>query len=385
MEESKRKTVHSRGIHTPIVKQGDDLIRIVVDSLPKDEIQDDDIIGVTESVLAIAQGNFVDSEDVAECISTLFGEELVIVDPIQSRNRFLDVLKAVALAPKLKKITIVLTYPSDEVGNHLISEEKFWESGIGNCETLTTQEFYEKVGKAEHPITGINYIEEYEKACNGKANIVLCNDFSKIPSLYGKDILVCSIHRREIVKRILEKNGAQTVYDLSKIMSKPIGDSGYSPEFGVYGTNKMAGGKLKLMPRNAQEFVEKLQQEIQKELEKKVEVLVFGDGAFKDPITGIWELADPTTTLGETSGLQGMPVEVKLKYLADMHKDKTPEEIEQIVKQEKEKRRNNASVSDETALGTTPRKIKDLVASLCDLTCGSGDKGTPVILIQNYF
>lgn len=382
--ERRREGASASGLKVPAIKDGDNLIEIILEILKYRVIRDKDIIGITESVLAIAQGNLVKQEHIQEYISKMYGKELVILNPIQSRNRFLEILKAIASTPTLEKITIVFTYPSDEVGNHFVSKEKFWELGIESSTAMTAEEFCEKVGKVEHPITGINYIELYKEACNGKANIVLCNDFSKVPYLYGKDILVCSIHEKDMVKRILMKNGAETVFDLADIMNKPIGESGYSPKYGLYGSNKMANGKLKLMPRDSQKFVEELQKAIHEETGKFVEVLVFGDGAFKDPATKIWELADPTTTLGATSGLQGMPIEVKFKYIADQNKDKTPEEIREIVKKEKEKRQEDLKKTADNALGTTPRKITDLLSSLFDLLVGSGDKGTPIVHMTGY-
>lgn len=381
-----RMGVISMGIETPLIKRGDDLPKTVLDSvgeaLGEDGLSDGDIICITEAVVAIAQNNFVTEEEIKSDISRLFGEELALVDPIQSRNRFLNILKAIAATPTLKKIKIFLTYPADEVGNHLISEEQFYESGISTAGIMTATDFIQRFGTPRHPFTGMDYISLYKEACQGKAEIFLCNDFSKIPS-FCKDALVCSIHRRKIVKKILIKNGAQKVYDLSDIAKEPINGSGYNEEYGLYGSNMMDEG-LKLMPRECQTFVEKLQESFLERYGKKVEVMVFGDGAFKDPVGGIWELADPVTTLGATKGLKGTPKEVKLKYLADQYRDKTSEEIDQIIKEERRKRQAADDISNDCSLGTTPRQITDLLASLSDLTTGSGDRQTPVVVISGY-
>lgn len=382
--------VVSRGIKTPVIKPGDDLQSIVISSVEKavgaENICDGDIIGVTEAVVAIAQQNFVTAEEIGQDIANKFSgaSELAIVDPIQSRNRFMDVLKAVAAVPHLKKVYVVMTYPTDEVGNRLVSDEAIMESDVNPYkDLLSAPEFYKKLGVPNHPFTGKNYILEYQKACNGKSEVILCNDFSKIPEIC-EDILVCSIHRREQTKKVLLKNGAKRVFDLSEILNASVNGSGFNEQFGLYGTNLMAGGKLKLMPRNCGAFVEDMQLAIKEKYAKQVEVFVFGDGAFKDPVGEIWELADPTTTLGATAGLAGTPKEVKLKYLASKNDDKTPEEIEAIVAKEKAARVASTDITGEASLGTTPRQITDLVASLADLTTGSGDRQTPVVYISGY-
>lgn len=396
-----RKGVISQGIKTPIIQPGDDLARIVIDSLARstgNQFEDGDIVGITEAVVAISQSNFVTHKEIGEDIARKFegASEIVIVDPIQRRNRFMDVLKAIAAVPTIKRVYIAMTYPTDEVGNRFISDIALMRSGINPYrDVLTAEEFCKKFGEPKHPFTGKNYLSEYESACEvvepgneeatKKAFVILCNDFSQLPSYCNcKDFLVCSIHRREQTKEILEGSGAERVYDLSDIMSEPINGSGYNDKFGLYGSNLMSGNRLKLMPRDCQDFVERIQKIVEEEYGKHIEVFVYGDGAFKDPVGGIWELADPTTTLGATAGLAGTPKEVKLKYLASANEGKTAEEIEAIVAAERDKRKNTEDVTGEASLGTTPRQITDLLASLADLTTGSGDRQTPVVLIKNY-
>ena len=383
--------VISQGIRTPVIKPGDDLQEIVISSVAKangGNFKERDIIGITEAVVAISQGNFATRKDISRDIANKFSgaKQLVLIDPIQSRNRFIDVLKAIAQTPQLEKIYIVMTYPTDEVGNRFVSDMAIMESGVNPyVDLLSVEEFYSKLGVPKHPFTGKNYIKEYLEACNGKAEIILGNDFSKIPNATKcDDFLVCSIHRRKETRLALERGGAKRILDLSEIMDTSIDGSGYNELFGVYGSNLMSGGRLKLMPRDCQNFVEEIQSKIEKRYGKKVEVFVYGDGAFKDPVGGIWELADPQTTLGATSGLAGTPKEVKLKFIASANEGKTPEEIEAIVAEEKAKRKTTDDMTGENSLGTTPRRITDLIASLADLTTGSGDRQTPVVYIQNY-
>ena len=379
--------VIAQGIVTPIIKEGDDLSNIVISSIEKNgiKLENKDIIAITEAVVAISQGDFVTTKEIQEDVKRKFlnKKEIAIVDPIQSRNRFIEVLKSISAIETLEKVYIFLRYPADEVGNQLVPEELLMEKNINPySDIMTAEEFYEKVGYPKHPFTGLNYIEEYIKACNGKAEVILCNDFSKV-SNYCKNVLVCNIHKKEMVKKIIKKSGAEKVLDLSEIMNEPINGSNYNEQYGLYGTNLMAGDKLKLMPRNSQKFVERLQEKVKKLYNVDVEVMVYGDGAFKDPVGGIWELADPVTTLGATEGLSGTPKEVKLKYLASKYEDKTQEEIEKIVAMEKVKRLKSEETN-ESSLGTTPRQITDLLASLSDLVTGSGDRQTPVVVIKHY-
>lgn len=392
VEEGKiRKGVISQGIKTPVIQAGDNLKEIVIDAVVKangGQFEDGDIIGVTEAVVAISQRNFATHQNISDDIERKFdgAKELVIVDPIQSRNRFMDILKAISQIPTLNKIYISMSYPTDEVGNRFISDMAIMESNINPyTDVLTVEEFYNKLGKPRHPFTGKNYIKEYLDVCQGKAEVVLCNDFSKLRDVTKcDDYLVCSIHRRKETKLALARSGAKRIYDLSEIMNESINGSGFNKDYGLYGSNLMSGGRLKLMPRDCQQFVEEIQAEIEQKYGKKIEAFVFGDGAFKDPVGGIWELADPTTTLGATSRLKGTPKEVKLKFIASANEGKTSEEIAAIVAEESAKRKNTEDVTGENSLGTTPRQITDLLASLADLTTGSGDRQTPVVYIKNY-
>ena len=390
VEAKKNRGVISQGIKTPVIKPGDNLKEIVIKSVEQSnngQFEDGDIIGITEAVVAISQCNFATHQNIIEDVEKKFegANELVIVDPIQSRNRFMDILKAISNT-KFNKIYIVMSYPTDEVGNRLISDMAIMESNINPyTDVLTVEEFYNKLGVPRHPFTGKNYIQEYLDACQGKAEVILCNDFSKLPSVTNcENYLVCSIHRRKETRLALEKNGAKRIYDMSELMNESINGSGFNKDYGLYGSNLMSGDRLKLMPRDCQQFVEEIQEEIEKKYGKKVEVFVYGDGAFKDPVGGIWELADPTTTLGATAGLKGTPKEVKLKYIASANEGKTSEEIAEIVAQESAKRKNTEDVTGDNSLGTTPRQITDLLASLADLTTGSGDRCTPVVYIKNY-
>jgi len=383
--------VISQGIKTPVIKAGDNLKEIIIKSIlevNKGKFEEGDIIGITESVVAISQSNFVTHQNISEDIAKKFkgAKELVIVDPIQSRNRFLDILKAIAQTPTLTKIYIVMSYPTDEVGNRFISDMSIIESNINPyTDVLTVDEFYNKLGVPKHPFTGKNYIKEYLDACMGKAEVILCNDFSKLQKVTKcNNFLICSIHRREQTRMAIQRSGGKCIYDLSEIMNDSINGSGFNKDYGLYGSNLMSGGRLKLMPRDCQKFVEEIQKEILQQYGKKIEAFVYGDGAFKDPVGGIWELADPTTTLGATSGLKGSPKEVKLKLIASANEGKSSEEISAIVAAESEKRKKTEEITGDTSLGTTPRRITDLLASLADLTTGSGDRQTPVVYIKNY-
>lgn len=387
----KRRGVISQGIKTPIIQAGDDLEEIVISSVAEQAIggiEDGDVICVTEAVVAISQGNFVTPQNISEDIARKFPgvKEIVLVDPIQSRNRFMHILKAIAQTPQFEKIYIVMSYPADEVGNRFASDMAIRQSGVNPyTDILTVQEFYQRFGEPKHCFTGKNYIHEYMEACEGKAEILLGNDFSRIPEITGcEDYLICSIHRSNETRYDLERGGAKRILDLSQIMDEPIGDSGYNSVYGLYGSNAMSGGRLKLMPRECNLFAMNVRLACYHRYGKEVEVMVYGDGAFKDPVGGIWELADPTSTLGATRGLKGTPKEVKLKYIASKYEGKNPQEIEAIVASEKEKRLETDDLAGEASLGTTPRRITDLLASLADLTSGSGDRQTPVILIKNY-
>lgn len=391
MSGNTKQGVISRGIKTQIIRPNDNVAKIVaksvIDAVGVDGIQDKDAIGTTEAVVAIGQNNIVTQGEVVKDLEAKFAgaKAIAIVDPIQSRNRFMAILKAVVAMEGLETIYVVMTYPTDEVGNRLVSEETMMESGVNPYrDVLSQEEFYAKLGKPCHPFTAKDYMEMYKSICGEKGKVIMCNDFSKVPAICS-DVLVCSIHRRAMTKRVLLKNGATRVLDLSEIMNAPvIENGGYNAEFGLYGSNIQDNDELKLMPRDCDKFVKEVQEEIFKRTGKKVEAYVFGDGAFKDPVGGIWELADPVTTLAATEGLRGTPEEVKLKFIASVHKDKSPEEIERIVAEEKEARKAAKDISETASLGTTPRQITDLISSLSDLTTGSGDRQTPVVLIQNY-
>ena len=389
VNKNRRKGVKAQGIWTPLIREGDNLIEIVVsevlEQVGRENVSDKAIIGITEAVVAYSQANYVAKELIAKDIAAKFNgaKSLVLLDPIFSRNRFFQVLEAIASTPELEKVHVVLPYPTDEVGNRLVSEAKIREGGINPyTKKFTVEEFYDVLGVPKHVFTGQNYIQLYED-CNSKIEVTLCNDFAQVPEIC-KDILICSIHRREEVRATVESAGAYRVLDLSQIMDKPIEDSGYNPEFGLYGSNARADGTLKLMPINCQELVEAIQMRILEETGKKVEVMVYGDGAFKDPVGHIWELADPTTTLAYTDGLSGTPTEVKLKYFVSKYPDKTKEEIEEIIATEKAKREQTEDISGEASLGTTPRRKTDLLASMFDLISGSGDRQTPVVYCENY-
>lgn len=381
--------VKAQGIWTPLIREGDDLVEIVVsevlEQIGRENVKDKAIIGVTEAVVAYSQANFVAKELIAKDIAAKYpgARSLAIVDPIQSRNRFFQILEAIVSTPELEKVHVVLSYPTDEVGNRLVSEAKIRESGINPyTKKFTVDEFYEVLGVPAHEFTGQNYIELYEN-CSNKIEVTLCNDFAQVPEMC-KDVLICSIHRRNETRAVLEAAGANRVLDLSQILNQPIDGSGYNPDYGVYGSNARADDALKLMPIHCQEFVEEVQKRMKEETGKDVEVMVYGDGAFKDPVGHIWELADPTTTLAHTSGLGGTPKEVKLKYFVSKYPDKTKEEIEKIIADEKSKRMQTEDITGEASLGTTPRRKVDLLASMFDLISGSGDRQTPVVYCENY-
>ena len=382
----------SIGIKTPIIRPGDNLEKIVIGSCLRavGGFQDKAAIGITEAVVAIAQENFATPEDIQADIANKYPDanDILLYHPIQSRNRFMGVAKAIAGSPQIKHLTIVLSFPCDEVGNRLVSDEIMSDCGVNLYEeAYSAREFYEIFGKPCHPCTGKDYIEEYQKACskNGtEVDILITNNMDICGDLCD-NILVCTIRQeqRDMEKEYFSSIGKK-VYDLSEILNQPVNGSGYSPEYGLYGSNLLNDGTLKLMPRNCQEFVNGLQKKIFDDYEKRVEVFIFGDGAFKDPKSGIWELADPTTTPGNTSGIAGTPQEVKLKYIASQHPNATQDQLKVIVAREKEDRMLSGDITSEASLGTTPRQKTDILSSLADLTTGSGDKQTPVVYILNF-
>lgn len=378
----------SMGIKTPIIRTGDDLAQIVIDSCLKavGQFHEKAVIGVTEAVVAIAQGNYAKPENIQAEITRLYpGErELTLLFPIQSRNRFMNIPRAIAAMPQIEKIYVVLSYPCDEVGNRLISEQDIFEKEIKPYEDIfTSNEFYSTFGKPVHPFTGKDYIEEFQKSCGGKAEVILVNNL-KLAN-FCKNVLVCNIRKdmRNLHKKLMKEYGAERVYDLTDILSQSVDGSGYS-EYGLLGSNMMGDGVIKLLPIGAQKFAEKLQKRIKDEYNANVEVFVYGDGAFKDPVGEIWELADPVSCLGATAGLAGTPKEVKAKYIASQYPNATPEKLAEIIANAKKERMQTEDVTSELSLGTTPRQITDLISSLADLTTGSGDECTPVVYIMGY-
>lgn len=397
MGEKLLQGVNAYGVKTPLIQIGDDLKKIVFESVMTrtgGSIPRKSIIAITEAVVAMAQNNIVPAEAVAKDIERLYegGSRLVIIDPIQSRNRFSDVLIAIAKAENLKQVDMVLTCPTDEVGNSLLNEDLLDDAGFDFANDVLTEEEFEKAfGRPCHPFTNMDYLKLYRDTVEklGKQiNIYLCTPyaFKKLPQyLNCNDFLVASIHRKELTKKRLIKGGATRVYDLSDILKEPIeGYNGYNKEYGCYGTNKMDEGVFKLLPRDCDKFVLEVQEMFREKAGLEVEVMVYGDGAFKDPIGGIWELADPAVSLGHTPGINGKPKEVKIKYLVAQNKDKSVEEQEAIIAKALEERKASDDETTMLAQGTTPRRISDLAGSLCDLISGSGKRQTPVVIIENY-
>lgn len=380
-----------RGIRAPIIKAGDDLVNIVVDSVLEAmesenfNIGDRDVIGITESLVARAQGNYATVQDIADDLSRKFKGDIAVLFPILSRNRFSLILKGIAMSGK--KVYLFLNYPSDEVGNHLIDIDKMDELGVNPYTDVLSEEKYRELFGAHvvHPFTGIDYVSYYkELASNNNVEIILAND-PREALKYTKEILVANIHERRRTKRILKQAGAEVVYGLDDILNESINDSGYNTEYGLLGSNRATDNKVKLFPRDSQELVINIHKIIKNKTGKNVEVMVYGDGAFKDPMGKIWELADPVVSPGYTDGLKGTPNEIKLKYIADNELGglKSSEMANAMKRKIKEKEEN--LIGKVETLGTTPRQLTDLLGSLCDLTSGSGDKGTPIVLIQGYF
>lgn len=381
-----------RGIRTPIIKENDDLSTIIVDSLmlasksENFEFRDQDIIGITEAVVGISEGNYVDVNTISKDIETKFpGKNIGIVFPILSRNRFSLLLKGFARA--CDKITIQLSFPSDEVGNGIMDENILRESKYNLNDTISQKEYEETFSTYLHPFTGINMVKFYKELVeseNCEVEFVFSNDPRTILN-YTKDVLNCDIHTRITTKDILVKSGAKTAYGLYEIMNKSIDGSGFNPMYGLLGSNKSTEERLKLFPKTGDVLVKKIQNVLKEKTGKTIEVMVYGDGAFKDPVCQIWELADPVVSPAFTEGLLGTPNEIKLKYVSDNELSHLKgEELIEAMKKEIRNKQDDLKGSMST-LGTTPRRITDLVGSLCDLTCGSGDKGTPVVLIQGYF
>ena len=380
-----------RGIRTPIIKENDDLAKIVVDSLLKAkesegfEFRDRDIVAITEAVVGISEGNYITVDDIAKDLQNKFpSKKIGVVFPILSRNRFSLILKGIARG--MDKITILLSFPSDEVGNGILDEDLLDKSQYNLSSVITEEQYKETFGSWLHPFTGINMVDFYRelaKSENCEVEFVFANDPKEILK-YTKDVLTCDIHTRLRTKKILEEAGGH-VFGLFEVMNKPIGDSGFNPSYGLLGINKSTEERLKLFPKTGDALVADIQNRLKQKTGKTIEVMVYGDGAFKDPVGHIWELADPVVSPAFTKGLNGTPNEIKLKYVSDnKFADLRGDELKEAIKGEI---RNKAAdlKGQMVTQGTTPRRITDLVGSLCDLTSGSGDKGTPVIFIQGYF
>lgn len=382
-----------RGLRAPIIRDGDDLEKIVVDTVLKASeageftIRDKDVLAITEAVVARSQGNYATTEQLAADVKAkLGGDTIGVIFPILSRNRFAVCLKGIAKG--VKKIFLMLSYPSDEVGNHLVDIDLVDEKGF-DCykDVLTEEEFERSFGRPKHTFTGIDYVNYYKeliRAEGAEVEVIFSNNPKSILD-YTKTILACDIHSRERTKRILKAAGAETVLGLDDLLNTSVNGSGYNTKYGILGSNKSNEDAIKLFPNDCTAFVTSIQEKIQKAVGKQIEVMVYGDGAFKDPVGKIWELADPVVSPGYTMGLDGTPNEVKLKYLADnefahLSGDELKEAIKEYIRQK------DSNLGDSmVAQGTTPRRLTDLIGSLCDLTSGSGDKGTPFVYIQGYF
>ena len=382
----------SRGIRTPIIREGDDLAQIVVESVLAAaesegyEMRDRDVVAVTESVVARSQGNYASVGAIAKDVrNKLGGETIGVIFPILSRNRFAICLRGIAQGAK--KIVLMLSYPSDEVGNELVSLDKLDEAGVNPySDVLTEAKYRELFGENRHPFTGVDYVQYYGdliRECGAEVEIIFANDCRAILN-YTKNVLNCDIHSRFRTKRLLKAAGAERVVGMDEILNESVDGSGYQERFGLLGSNKSTEEKIKLFPRDCTDLVLEIQKRFLEKTGKHVEVMVYGDGAFKDPVGKIWELADPSVSVANTPGLEGTPNELKLKYLADNDfADLSGEALKAAIE---ERIRQKGDVSGTMASqGTTPRRLTDLIGSLCDLTSGSGDKGTPVIHIQGYF
>ena len=384
----------SMGLRAPIIREGEDLAQIVVDCIMQAvangdfSVRDRDVVAITESIVARIQGNYVTVDNIAQDVRTKFGGETVgVIFPILSRNRFSICLRGIAKG--CKKIVMMLSYPGDEVGNNLVSPDRFDVSGVNPySDVLDIKKYREAFGYEKHPFTGMDYVEYYEqliRESGAEVEFVFAND-PRVILNYTKNVLNCDIHTRQRTKRLLREAGAEIVYGMDEIMNAPIGDSGYNPKYGLLGSNKSTEDKIKLFPRECQDLVEDIQDRLLKATGKLVEVMVYGDGAFKDPVGKIWELADPVVSPAYTAGLEGTPNELKLKYLADNDfAGLSGEALRDAIKHKISEKDGSSLVGNMASQGTTPRRLTDLIGSLCDLTSGSGDKGTPFVYIQGYF
>ena len=383
----------SRGVRAPIIRAGDDLAEIVTNSVLEaaaDDgfaIRDRDIVAMTEAIVARAQGNYASVDNIADDVRAKLGGETVgVIFPILSRNRFAICLRGIAKGAK--KVVLMLSYPSDEVGNHLVSLDALDEKGINPySDVLTLEKYRELFGYEKHRFTGVDYVEYYQqliRESGAEVEVIFANDCRAVLK-YTKNVLNCDIHTRARTKRLLKAAGAERVFGLDEIMTAPINGSGYNENYGLLGSNKATEDQVKLFPRDCQPLVEDIQKRLKEKTGKNVEVMVYGDGAFKDPVGKIWELADPVVSPAYTEGLEGTPNELKLKYLADNDfAHLSGDELKEAIKGEINKK-DGSLVGNMASEGTTPRRLTDLIGSLCDLTSGSGDKGTPIVFIQGYF
>ena len=383
----------SRGLRAPIIRQGDDIVDIVVNTVIEAaesdgfEVRDRDIVAMTEAIIARAQGNYASIDDIAEDVKAKFGGETVgVIFPILSRNRFAICLRGIAKGAK--KVVLMLSYPSDEVGNHLVSLDLLDEKGVNPyTDVLSLEKYRELFGYEKHRFTGVDYVEYYEsliKEAGAECEIIFANDPRAILN-YTKNVLNCDIHTRFRTKRLLKNAGVELNYGIDEILSSSVNGSGYNPEYGLLGSNKATEDTVKLFPKDCQPIVDAIQDKLFEKTGKRVEVMVYGDGAFKDPVGKIWELADPIVSPAYTPGLEGTPNELKLKYLADNEfAGLSGEALREAIKSKITEKDGNL-VGKMASEGTTPRQLTDLIGSLCDLTSGSGDKGTPIVYIQGYF
>ena len=384
----------SRGVRAPIIRSGDNLVDIVTSSVleaARDDgftVRDRDVIAITEAIVARSQGNYATVDDIAADVRAKLGGGTVgVIFPILSRNRFAICLRGIAKG--CSKIVLMLSYPSDEVGNHLISLDAVDEKGVDPYkDVLTLERYRELFGYEKHPFTGVDYVEYYQnliQECGAEVEIIFANDPRAVLS-YTKTVLACDIHTRKRTKRLLQAAGAEKVLTLDDIMTAPVNGSGCNETYGLLGSNKATEDKVKLFPRPCQDLVEAIQARMFAETGKHVEVMVYGDGAFKDPVGKIWELADPVVSPAYTAGLEGTPNELKLKYLADNNfAALSGEALRDAIKDQIRRKDGSSLVGNMVSQGTTPRRLTDLIGSLCDLTSGSGDKGTPIVLVQGYF
>ncbi|MBQ7352444.1 MAG: coenzyme F420-0:L-glutamate ligase [Clostridia bacterium] len=383
----------SRGLRAPIIREGDNLVEIVTNSVleaSEDDgfkVRNRDVVAMTEAIVARAQGNYATVDQIAEDVRAKFGGETVgVIFPILSRNRFAICLRGIAKG--CKKVVLMLSYPSDEVGNHLISLDTMDEKGVDPYkDVLDLKTYRELFGYEKHTFTGVDYVEYYEgliKECGAEAEIIFANNPRAILN-YTKNVLNCDIHSRFRTKRILKNAGVEAIYGLDEILNTSVNGSGYNENYGLLGSNKATEDKVKLFPRDCQKLVEDIQASIYEKTGKLIEVMVYGDGAFKDPVGKIWELADPIVSPAYTKGLEGTPNELKLKYLADNDfANLSGDALKEAIKTKIQEKDDNL-VGKMASEGTTPRRLTDLIGSLCDLTSGSGDKGTPIVYIQGYF